>query len=44
MERFTGPGRWLRRYRAFDRAEADLGRDLDWRRVDERPRPTGGAP
>jgi hypothetical protein len=27
-----------------ERAAADLGRDVDWRRLDEPPRPSGGAP
>jgi sulfate permease, SulP family len=39
---FATVGEAIRAY--VERAEAELGRDLDWRRVDEPPRPTGGAP
>jgi SulP family sulfate permease len=39
---FSTVGESIRAY--VERAEADLGQDIDWRRVDERPRPSGGAP
>jgi MFS superfamily sulfate permease-like transporter len=39
---FSTVGESIRAY--VERAEADLGEDVDWRRVDESPRPTGGAP
>jgi hypothetical protein len=38
---FPTVGEAIRAY--VERAEADLGRDVDWRRVDEPPRPSGGA-
>ena len=39
---FSTVGEAIRAY--VERAEADLGQDIDWRRVDEPPRPSGGPP
>ncbi len=39
---FSTVGEAIRAY--VERAEADLGREIDWRRLDEPPRPSGGAP
>jgi SulP family sulfate permease len=39
---FSTVGESIRAY--VERAEADLGRDIDWRRVDEPPRPSWRAP
>ncbi len=39
---FSTVGESIRAY--VERAEADLGRDIDWQRVNEPPRPSGGPP
>jgi hypothetical protein len=39
---FSTVGGAIRAY--VERVEADLGEEVDWRRVDDPPRPSGGAP